>query len=147
MHVAGEFLARPRAPAPVRGPRDKAMRELRSCYDHLAGRIAVELSSRLLAEDRSGGVRLSSEGESALARLGIDLPALHKGRRVFCRACVDWSERVPHVAGAVGSALLSRVEELGWIRRRPKDRTLILTATGERGLLDMFGITAVRTTA
>ena len=145
MHVAGEFLAGPRVAGPVRGPRDKAMRELRSCYDHFVGRIAVELSSRLLEPDPAGGAQLSSDGESALERLGIDLASLRNGRRAFCRACVDWSERVPHVAGAVGGALFSRVEELGWVRRRPKNRTLILTATGERGLLDMFGIAAVRT--
>jgi hypothetical protein len=147
MHVAGEFLASRSAPHPVRGPRDKAMRELRSCYDHLAGRIAVELGSRILAEDGNRGVHLSGEGRSILAGLGIDLRALESGRRTFCRACVDWSERVPHVAGAVGAALFSRVEELGWVRRRPRERTLILTATGERGLADLFGIEAVRTPA
>lgn len=148
MHVAGESLAAGQAVRRTSGPRDQAMRELRSCYDHLAGRIAVEVSGRLLRRERQpGGAQLSGAGASMLENLGIDLAALERGRRTFCRACIDWSERVPHVAGAVGAALFCRVQDLGWVQSRPTDRTLILTASGERGLFEIFAVSAVRTGA
>lgn len=143
MHVAGAALAASRGSP--RGPRDPAMRELRSCYDHLAGRIAVELGSRLLDEDGPNGGALGAEARPLLRDFGIDLDALDSGRRELCRTCIDWSERRPHVAGAVGAAILERFGELGWIRRRDASRALVLTATGERGLFDVFNIRAIRT--
>jgi len=146
MHVAGAALA---ATRPLRtGPKDPMMRELRSCYDHLAGRVAVEISGRLLRDPAgTGTVQLSNEAAPLLARLGIDLDSLTQGRRTLCRACLDWSERRPHIAGAVGAALLQRFRDLGWMRPRHANRTLILTATGEKGLAELFGIHAVRSSA
>lgn len=140
MHVAGAALAAARRPDS--GPLDPAMRELRSCYDHLAGRIAVELGGRLLA----GGhpVQLTSEAGALLSRIGIDLESLGRGRRPLCRACLDWSERRPHVAGALGAAMLERFAELGWVKRRETSRALVLTATGERGLSQIFSVRAIR---
>jgi DNA-binding transcriptional ArsR family regulator len=142
MHVAGAIAHQSR----MSGPRDRQMRELRSCYDHLAGRIAVELSTRIIDESAStpGAVELTQEGASLLERIGINLAALQTGRRALCRVCVDWSERRPHVAGAVGAAILDRVKILGWVKPRPSGRSLILTATGERGLREVFGISSVR---
>lgn len=142
MHLAGAAARN----LPLRGPKDLQMRELRSCYDHLAGRIAVELSSRLIDESDSaaGAAQLSSEGVSLLEKIGIDLDQLQSGRRAVCRVCVDWSERRPHVAGAVGAAVLSRLKALGWVKARPTGRALILTAAGERGVNDVFGIHSVR---
>ena len=146
MHVAGASLAASRSPRP--GPKDPGMRELRSCYDHLAGRIAVELGERLLRHPaESGEVELTSEARPLLARLGIDLDLLARGHRSFCRACLDWSERRPHVAGAVGAAMLQRFRELGWVKPRQTGRALILTATGEEGLAEHFEIKAVRSLA
>jgi DNA-binding transcriptional ArsR family regulator len=144
MHVAGAMLAADRSRS--RGPKDPEMRELRSCYDHLAGRIAVELSQRIIDENGSpsGEAEVTPEGASLLERIGIDLGALQSGRRAFCRACLDWSERRPHVAGTVGAAILDRLKGLGWVKPRTSGRSLILTATGERGLHEVFGITAVR---
>lgn len=142
MHVAGEALALSRGSST--GPRDPAMRELRSCYDHLAGRIAVELGGRLLVGEEA---RLNRDAGMLLGRIGIDLDRLSQGRRVLCRTCLDWSERRPHIAGAVGAAMLSRFSELGWLRRRQKSRALVLTATGEQGLASIFGVRAVRTGA
>lgn len=142
MHLAGAS-ARHSRPS---GPKDLQMRELRSCYDHLAGRIAVELSSRIIDERNSeaGAAPISHEGVSLLERIGIDLDQLRSGRRSVCRVCVDWSERRPHVAGAVGAAILSRVKTLGWVKTRPTGRALILTAAGERGVSEVFGIHSVR---
>jgi hypothetical protein len=125
------------------------MRELRSCYDHLAGRIAVELSSRIIEPTApvAGEAHVTREGASLLREIGVDVAALKKGRRAVCRACIDWSERRPHVAGAVGAAILDRLKGLGWVKPRVEGRSLILTATGERGLHDVFGISAVRSRA
>lgn len=143
MHVAGAALAASRQVKS--GPRDPAMRELRSCYDHLAGRIAVELSDQLLNHDAAIGIAdINDRAGPLLQRLGINFERLSSGRRARCRACLDWSERRPHVSGALGAALLSRFHELNWIKRRSSSRALILTAAGERGLSDVFGIKAVR---
>jgi len=145
MHLAGAALASKRSTRT--GPDDPAMRELRSCYDHLAGRIAVELSERLI--DSAGrpiaDAQLTAQGISLLEKIGLDVADIRSGRRSFCRACIDWSERRPHVAGAVGAAILARLTELGWVRRMTTGRALLLTATGERGLAELFGIRAVRT--
>jgi DNA-binding transcriptional ArsR family regulator len=145
MHVAGAALDGTRARARIPGSRDAALRELRSCYDHLAGRVAVEVSDKLLEKESSSAAwGLSNQGKSRLEELGIDLASLEAGRRTFCRPCLDWSERRPHVAGSVGSALLARVRDLGWIRSRPQDRALTLTEAGERGMAKVFAIHAVR---
>jgi len=142
MHLAGAAARQVRRS----GPRDLQMKELRSCYDHLAGRVAVELSGRIIDDSgsASGAAQISADGVSLLERIGIDLDSLRTGRRALCRVCVDWSERRPHVAGAVGAAILERVKTLGWVRTRPSGRSLILTAAGERGLSDIFGIRSVR---
>lgn len=143
MHVTGAALAASRSLQS--GPRDPAMRELRSCYDHLAGRIAVEVSAQLLCNPAgTGAVELRDEAAPLLGRLGVDLGLLAQSRRSFCRACLDWSERRPHIAGAVGAAMLQRFRELGWVKPRETGRALILTVTGEQGLADLFGIRAVR---
>ncbi len=139
MHVAGAGIARPSRPAS--GPRDQSMRELRSCFDHLAGRIAVELGDRLLAGPE---FHLDPDAGSLLARIGIDLEALSRGGRAVCRTCLDWSERRPHIAGALGAAMLERFDELGWVKRQRASRALILTATGELGLARIFKVRAVR---
>jgi DNA-binding transcriptional ArsR family regulator len=144
MHVAGSALA---ATAPRgSGPRDPAMREARSCYDHLAGRIAVEMADILLdvAGDPEDTATVSPRGIQALQAMGIDLARIAASKRSLCRACLDWSERRPHVAGAVGAALLDTMLERGWVHRRPGTRALSVSAQGERGLHQVFGIRAVR---
>jgi DNA-binding transcriptional ArsR family regulator len=139
MHVAGAALA---IPGDGPGPRDPAMRELRSCYDHLAGRIAVEIGEKLLKDGE--GARLEPQAGDLLKRMGIDLEALARSRRKLCRTCLDWSERRPHIAGSLGAAMLERFGELGWVKRRDASRALILTASGELGLAEIFQIKAVR---
>lgn len=143
MHVTGAAIAASRRSDP--GPADAVMRELRSCYDHLAGRIAVELAGKLLTSDEGGGLNL--DASARLSRVGIDLQALSLGRRPLCRTCLDWSERRPHVAGALGAAMLDRFGEMGWVRHRKMSRALILTAAGERGLAEIFGVSAVRSSS
>jgi hypothetical protein len=111
------------------GPRDKALREARTCYDHLAGRLGVALADALVrggyAELAPDAGMITDAGADFLNRAGIDLESLRNGRgkrRVLCRACLDWSERRPHVAGALGAALCTHSFAQGWIRPRGNAR-------------------------
>ncbi len=144
MHVAGASLGMvsPRN----RGPRDAAMREARSCYDHLAGRIATEISMNLLGHgpQPEKPVRLLPRGLAMLETIGIDITKVAESRRCFCRTCIDWSERRPHVAGAVGAAMLQTLFERGWLHRQSGTRALSISATGEQGFRQVFRIDAVR---
>ncbi|MDI1261715.1 MAG: hypothetical protein PS018_00465 [bacterium] len=69
-----------------------------------------------------------------------ELEAKSAGRRMFCRACLDWSERRYHVAGFVGAEIWRRCLELGWLTRQRNGRTVHVTASGQRGLRDTFGV-------
>ena len=103
-----------------------------------------------LAVLRQQGRNASPYGEGfdyRKAFAGLDLEALRRGRRTLCRTCIDWSERRPHISGALGAEMLRRFGELGWVKARDASRALVLTATGEHGLADIFGIRAVRTGA
>jgi DNA-binding transcriptional ArsR family regulator len=124
---------------------DAAMRNARTCYDHLAGRLGVGLADALgtrghvvLGED---GGEITEDGAAFLGRFGIDLEAGRRSRRPFCRACLDWTERRPHLAGTLGAALARRCFELGWIERRREGRALAITRAGERGLKEAFDLT------
>lgn len=123
---------------------DDALRLARTCYDHLAGRLGVALADTLAAREHvvlteDGGV-VTPQGEQFLRELGIDLADGGKGKRAFCRPCLDWSERRPHLAGAVGAALATRCFELGWIKRLRDSRAVTVPAAGRQGFADAFGI-------
>jgi hypothetical protein len=121
------------------------LRTARTCYDHIAGRLGVALTEALtqhehivLSED--GGI-VTRGGEQFLAEFGVHLDEVKRGRRAFCRPCVDWSERRLHLAGALGAALAGRCLELGWVARIRDSRALKISAAGERGFGEVFGIT------
>jgi len=120
------------------------LREARTCYDHLAGRLGVAFTRALVEAGvlvrRNGAFSLGPQAEPVLGGLGIDLDALRGERRRLVRGCLDWSERELHVAGALGAALADRVLELGWIERRPGTRSVAVTAEGRRSLERRFGI-------
>ncbi|MGU3537502.1 ArsR/SmtB family transcription factor [Methylobacterium sp. A54F] len=102
------------------GPRDPALREARVCYDHLAGARGVMLMRGLAARgwiEDGAAPGLTPRGRAALCAAGIDVPALERGRRPLCRACLDWSERRSHLGGALGAALLDHVLARRWARR------------------------------
>jgi DNA-binding transcriptional ArsR family regulator len=121
-----------------------ALRNARTCYDHLAGRLGVVLADALVERDRvalsdDGGI-ITPEGEEFFHGLGIDLGERGRSRRPFCRPCLDWSERRIHLAGTLGAALAERSFELGWIARIRDTRAVLVTDTGKRGFSDTFGI-------
>ncbi len=118
-----------------------ALRAARTCYDHLAGRLGVALADALtelgyVTLGTDGG-ELTEEGRRFLDGFGAS-PA--PGRRVFCRPCLDWSERRPHLAGRLGAALASRCFELGWIERQRDTRAVVITQAGRQGFRGTFGI-------
>jgi len=123
---------------------DEQLRTARTCYDHIAGRLGVALTDALtgrklvlLTED--GGM-VTRAGEKFLVGFGIELDEAREGRRTFCRPCLDWSERRPHLAGALGAALAERCFDLGWVVRIRGSRALMISANGERGFRELFGI-------
>jgi DNA-binding transcriptional ArsR family regulator len=122
------------------------LRIARTCYDHLAGVIAVEITKALEASEilEPFGERdyeLGAGGEAWFAEIGVKVSQFRSSRRSFARRCLDWTERKPHLAGALGAALCSRVIALNWVVRRPKTRALRLTLQGQRGLHKLLGIT------
>lgn len=119
----------PKVPSP-RVP--AAMRESRTCYDHLAGRWAVALADALVTWDEDVGI-VTPDGEKLLAEMGVKRPPDKGTKRVYCRLCVDWSERRPHIAGALGAALLDRLFELKWITRG-EGRVVHITERGRSNL-------------
>jgi DNA-binding transcriptional ArsR family regulator len=122
---------------------DDAMRQARMCYDHVAGQLGVVMADAL-AEQRhiefsdDGGV-VTPSGEAFFAKLGVDLSASRKSHRVFCRPCLDWSERRTHLAGAVGALLANRLMELRWIARKRDTRALTITPIGWSNIERTFG--------
>jgi DNA-binding transcriptional ArsR family regulator len=123
------------------------MRYARTCYDHLAGELAVRLFERMLrskwlevvpgapsGSQRPGPASLDAtpQGFNEFARLGIDLAAQKARRRRFACTCIDWSERRPHLGGALGAAFLDACTEHGWLETTSKRRVLRVTPTGEQ---------------
>jgi hypothetical protein len=127
------------------GPRDLALRAARTCYDHLAGHLGVALADALVA---NGQIELATDagivtnsGAALFNRLGIDLDAGSKRKgRTVCRPCLDWSERRPHLAGAVGAALCKHCFSVGWIKHAEGTRAVTITVKGQRSFREVFGI-------
>jgi DNA-binding transcriptional ArsR family regulator len=162
--TALEALARLAPQRPVRslrgGKRADALRLARTCYDHTAGQLGVALMGALLdrgaltggdglhhperaehdrlsAPGRDLDYRLTEAGWEFFAGLGVEVP---DSSRKTVRYCVDWTEQRHHLAGAAGAALLSRLEELGWLRHKSLPRALEITERGHQGLAEHFGI-------
>jgi len=125
-----------------RSAKDDALRFARTCYDHLAGRLGVAIADALVARGHvvlgDDGGEVTPSGTRALTDFGADLDL--RGKRIFCRPCLDWSERRYHVAGLVGAEILRRCLELGWVRRERDTRAVRLTTAGRAGLIDVFAV-------
>jgi DNA-binding transcriptional ArsR family regulator len=128
-------------------PREPALRKARVCYDHLAGELGVlvfdSLEQRRLLRSGSDGLQLTKNGQRVFAGIGIDTEALVGRRRPLCRACLDWSVRRHHLAGALGAALLARCFELGWARRAKGSRVVNFSTSGESALRERFRLEGV----
>lgn len=157
-----EMLARLAPPTPVRslrqGTRAAALRAARTCYDHLAGRLGVDVFAALIAR---GGIiggdgfhhaepahldrlsapghdityRLTASGQDRLTDLGVALPAPAPDDTVPLLYCVDWTEQRHHLAGTVGRAFTTRLIDQAWLRRAARGRSVFLTHSGRDQLL------------
>jgi DNA-binding transcriptional ArsR family regulator len=132
----------PRSPLPSKSVPVQFL-NARTCYDHLAGEIAVQVCEAMLkgrwltAEARD--FRVTRLGERELAALDVDLAAARRSRRVFARACVDLTQRRPHIGGALGAALLDLYVARGWILRARRSRVVTITPKGQEAFRQTFG--------
>lgn len=131
------------------GPRDEAMRLARTCYDHLAGKVAVSIVDAMAQKGRlvldAEGAVLTQSGIEFLSSIGADVEhaAGHPGASSFvrsCRPCLDWSERRPHIGGAVGATIYQAFLAQGWMHAGKKSRAVTITPRGKAALLDRFGV-------
>jgi DNA-binding transcriptional ArsR family regulator len=125
------------------------LRAARTCYDHIAGALGVALHDRMKAlrwlastKAEDTNYELTLTGERAFASIGVDVNAIGKSRRRLAYACVDWSERRPHVGGSVGAALLGVALRRKWVVQDVYSRALVVTRAGRRELNARFGLAA-----
>jgi DNA-binding transcriptional ArsR family regulator len=117
-----------------------AMARARTCYDHLAGRLGVQIYDGLVDRgllERSDGLAITETGMAWLDEMGIDVAGMRKRQRPIVRECLDWTERRPHLAGAAGAALCTRFFDRRWIERIGSGRAVRITAEGTRGLAEL----------
>jgi len=125
----------------VTGPTDAAMRKARSCYDHLAGPLAVAFYAEgiqqqwfvqpIMSGCLSRSVDLTAKGAEKFSALGMPIDELKKGKRTLCKACLDWSERKDHLAGALGAELLKFCISSKWATQEPSSRVVTFTSKGK----------------
>lgn len=120
----------------------EALAKARLCYDHLAGRLGLTLTQALIehgwiAQDFTG---VTQEGRDQFGELGLQVENLEQRRRPLIRSCPDWTERKPHLAGAIGAELASLFIARQWVRRRRSSRGLEITAAGSCALDDLWGL-------
>ncbi len=124
--------------------RPAELRAARSCYDHLAGRLGVALADALTARGfiilEPEGAQVTGRGMDFFDELGLEIHLLPKGRRPFCRPCLDWSERRYHVAGRLGALLLGFCLNHRWLERRGDSRALQITKLGAQQFAEVFQI-------
>jgi DNA-binding transcriptional ArsR family regulator len=120
-----------------------AMARGRTCYDHLAGRLGIAVTDALTARGllvQDTGFALTDAGLRWFGEVGIGLD--RRGRRPLARACLDWTERRPHLAGVAGAALCRHALDAGWCVRIGSERAVKVTPSGERALRELLGIEA-----
>lgn len=130
------------------GPKDAALRAGRTCYDHLAGKLGVFITDALVGAGHLDlgldAGELTDSGMSLFDRLGMDVNSItRKKGRILCRPCLDWSERRPHLAGAIGAALCSHCFDKDWIRRVEGTRAVSVTPNGQRQLRESLGVNLI----
>jgi DNA-binding transcriptional ArsR family regulator len=140
MVVAGPGACGPRMSSWRGG---EALRDARTCYDHLAGRLGIGIADSLrdrglIVLDQDGG-EVTASGIAFLADLGVDVRSTSS--RPFCRPCLDWSERRPHIAGRIGAAIASQCFAMEWVARQSSGRALTITEAGRAAFPKHFGLT------
>ncbi|WP_249012264.1 helix-turn-helix transcriptional regulator [Conexibacter sp. DBS9H8] len=139
--------------APVRAVRSlrdaragSALAFARSCYDHLAGELAIKLTDVLTREGAFAPLVTGEKGtllnaaHPLLADLGLNVPVHNPSRRPMIRGCLDWTERQPHLAGHLGAAVLTALTSRGWLQPTPTSRAMCLTPEGRHGLAHLLDI-------
>lgn len=121
-----------------------AIKQCRTCYDHLAGKTAVAITDSMLKQKviiaGNDGFALSNKGKKWFCGMGIDVQALQQQRRSFLRPCLDWSERRHHIAGSLAAALLTKMLLNDWIRKIKNSRAVIVTAAGQKKLYEHLNL-------
>jgi DNA-binding transcriptional ArsR family regulator len=129
---------------PAASARNEALRSARTCYDHFAGKLGVAIADALVSKGcvllSADAATITDRGRTFIADFGIDAATIRTGRRAFCRPCLDWSERRPHLAGAFGAALTARCFDLGWVERMRDTRAVAVTEQGRSGFQQTFGL-------
>jgi DNA-binding transcriptional ArsR family regulator len=124
------------------------LRIARTCYDHMAGAKAVALHDQLIrlgwmtAGFAQDSYDVTAEGERGFAEMGIEVEVVRAQRRRFACACLDWSERRPHLAGALGAAFLMSALDRKWVVKDLDSRALSVTSRGRNEFLTRFGVRA-----
>jgi DNA-binding transcriptional ArsR family regulator len=133
----------------------KPIQNARTCYDHLAGRFGVAIFKKLVEKKAiefpdgqvtngrqffSEELVLGTDAEQVFGKLGIDLASLKTTRRKFAYGCLDWTERTPHLAGALGASLCNSFLEKKWIVRKNGTRAIAVTSNGRLALKDLIGL-------
>jgi len=131
-------------PGVSESPAVNGIRYCRTCYDHLAGKVAVEITNRLVREKiliaNGQQYDVTRTGARWFHELGIDVDSLKHERRQLGRRCLDWSERKPHLAGSLGAALLTTWTDRQWVTLHKNSRLTTLTAKGQAGLYKLLGL-------
>ena len=125
------------------GPKEPALRHARVCYDHLAGELGVGLfdafiKNKWMLPGPEKTFTLTRLGRVKVSTFNVDIAELEAGARPLCRACLDWSVRRHHIAGALGAAILDEIIERGWAEQRRSSRVLEFSKYGEAGLRRVF---------
>jgi DNA-binding transcriptional ArsR family regulator len=149
-----EAIAQISPVSPVRSLRQSrdaaALAQARTCYDHLAGRAGVALFDALLRRrvltgggtGQDAAYEVTPDGAGKLGEFGVNVAEARRSRRRFAGACLDWTQRRPHLNGALGAAVTDRLMQLGWIQRGPGQRAVRVTEPGQEGLAATFGWSA-----
>jgi DNA-binding transcriptional ArsR family regulator len=116
----------------------------RTCYDHLAGKVGVAITDKLLSkkiiEVKNEDFVISKSGVKWFDNLEISITELQEKKRVLARKCLDWSERRPHISGAVGAALANRLFDLKWLQRTKSSRIVSITPFGQKEIYELLGL-------
>jgi DNA-binding transcriptional ArsR family regulator len=127
-----------------------ALAEARTCYDHLAGRVGVDLLAALLHDEllepagtSPARYQVTEAGQEKLSTFGINIDEVRRARRQFAGECLDWTQRRAHLNGALAAAITARLFALGWIEHGARRRSVRVTEGGAAGLAGTFGIEPV----